>query len=102
MPNVYKSGKANNAPHSVQQFIRICSLTLSCLGTQVFFYLGELDVALTYALGAGQLFDVNDKSEYVQTLLGELQAIQPALLLLVFLYIFSAPILMHKMNASNN
>lgn len=37
----------------------------------MFFYLGELDIALTYALGAGHLFDVNDKSEYVQTLLGK-------------------------------
>ena len=36
---------------------------------QVFFYLGELDVAVTYALGAGNLFDVNDESDYVQTLL---------------------------------
>ena len=48
-----------------------CRSTTGCLGIQVFFYLGELDVALTYALGAGHLFDVNDKSDYVQTLLGE-------------------------------
>ncbi len=38
---------------------------------QVFYYLGELDSALSYALGAGTLFDVNEQSEYVQTLIGE-------------------------------
>lgn len=38
---------------------------------QVFYHLGELDDALTYALGADTLFDINEKSEYVQTLLGE-------------------------------
>lgn len=38
---------------------------------QVFYHLGELDDALTYALGAGSLFDVNDQSEYTQTLIGE-------------------------------
>jgi hypothetical protein len=36
----------------------------------VFYHLGELDSALTYALGAGGLFDVNDRSPYVQTLVG--------------------------------
>lgn len=37
---------------------------------QVFYHLDDLDDALTYALGAGKLFDVNDSSEYVQTILG--------------------------------
>ena len=37
---------------------------------QVFYHLGELDDALTYALGAGTHFDINEQSEYVQTLLG--------------------------------
>ncbi len=37
---------------------------------QVFYNLGDLDDALTYALGAGKLFDVNETSEYVQTILG--------------------------------
>jgi len=36
----------------------------------VFFNLGELDDALNYALHAGALFDVSEKSEYVQTILG--------------------------------
>lgn len=38
---------------------------------QVFYHLGELDDALSYALGAGKLFDINEPSEYVQTTLGE-------------------------------
>ncbi len=38
---------------------------------QVFYHLGELDEALSYALGAGKLFDINEPSEYVQTTLGE-------------------------------
>lgn len=37
---------------------------------QVFYHLGELDDALSYALGAGKLFDINEQSEYVQTTLG--------------------------------
>ena len=37
---------------------------------QVYYHLGELTEALTYALGAGPLFDVTDTSEFVTTLLG--------------------------------
>jgi 26S proteasome regulatory subunit N2 len=37
----------------------------------VYFYLGELGDALTYALGAGTLFDVDEPSEYVETLLSK-------------------------------
>jgi hypothetical protein len=40
---------------------------------QVFYHLGELDSALTYALGAGAHFNVDEQSEYVQTLIGEQQ-----------------------------
>ena len=36
----------------------------------MFYHLGDLDDALSYALGAGALFDVNARSEYVQTILG--------------------------------
>eukprot|EP00195_Chlamydomonas_chlamydogama_P008069 CAMPEP_0202901100 /NCGR_PEP_ID=MMETSP1392-20130828/13237_1 /ASSEMBLY_ACC=CAM_ASM_000868 /TAXON_ID=225041 /ORGANISM="Chlamydomonas chlamydogama, Strain SAG 11-48b" /LENGTH=1014 /DNA_ID=CAMNT_0049587599 /DNA_START=141 /DNA_END=3185 /DNA_ORIENTATION=+ len=39
------------------------------VASKVFYHLGELDDALNYALGAGTLFDVNDQSEYVQTLI---------------------------------
>ncbi|KAG1657731.1 hypothetical protein FOA52_011993 [Chlamydomonas sp. UWO 241] len=38
------------------------------VASKVFYHLGELDDALTYALGAGSLFNVNEESEYVQTL----------------------------------
>jgi len=44
--------------------------TKRTLCLQVFFHLGELDDAVTYALGAGKLFDLDEKSEYVDTLLG--------------------------------
>lgn len=37
---------------------------------QVFYYLGELNDSLSYALGAGPLFDVSEYSDYVHTLLG--------------------------------
>ena len=37
---------------------------------QVFYHLGELTDSLSYALGAGALFDVSKESEYVQTLVG--------------------------------
>ena len=36
----------------------------------MFYHLGELGDALTYALGAGPLFDVTEESEFVTTLLG--------------------------------
>ncbi|GBF90265.1 26S proteasome non-ATPase regulatory subunit 1-like [Raphidocelis subcapitata] len=38
------------------------------IASKVFYHLGELDSALTYALGAGPLFDLNEDSEYVRTL----------------------------------
>lgn len=41
------------------------------LASKVFYHLGELDDSLTYALGAGDLFDVNDDSEYTSTLVAK-------------------------------
>ncbi|XP_022864396.1 26S proteasome non-ATPase regulatory subunit 1 homolog A-like [Olea europaea var. sylvestris] len=38
---------------------------------QVFYYLGELNDSLSYALGAGPLFDVSEDSDYVNTLLAK-------------------------------
>eukprot|EP00878_Enallax_costatus_P016138 GHUV01016927.1.p1 GENE.GHUV01016927.1~~GHUV01016927.1.p1 ORF type:complete len:517 (+),score=185.18 GHUV01016927.1:207-1757(+) len=38
------------------------------IASKVFYHLGELDSALTYALGAGKHFIVDEQSEYVQTL----------------------------------
>lgn len=36
----------------------------------MYYNLGELDEALNYALCAGDLFDINESSEYVQSILG--------------------------------
>lgn len=44
---------------------------LSTFNSQVFYYLGELNDSLSYALGAGSLFDVSEDSDYVHTLLGK-------------------------------
>ncbi|KAL8121118.1 26S proteasome non-ATPase regulatory subunit 1 homolog A-like isoform X2 [Apium graveolens] len=38
---------------------------------QVFYYLGELNDSLSYALGAGPLFDVSEDTDYVLTLLAK-------------------------------
>ncbi|KAJ2646999.1 proteasome regulatory particle base subunit [Coemansia sp. RSA 1250] len=37
------------------------------LASKIYFYLGEFDDALNFALGAGKLFDLDDTSAYVQT-----------------------------------
>ncbi|XP_002518109.3 26S proteasome non-ATPase regulatory subunit 1 homolog A [Ricinus communis] len=39
--------------------------------SKVFCYLGDLDDSLSYALGAGRLFDVTEDSDYVHTLLAK-------------------------------
>ncbi len=42
---------------------------LACVvASKVFYHLENLDLALTYALGAGNLFDLNERTEYVNTL----------------------------------
>ena len=41
------------------------------VASKVYYYLGELGDALTYALGAGKLFNVDERSEYVDTLLAK-------------------------------
>ncbi|KAK6265995.1 hypothetical protein QUC31_016832 [Theobroma cacao] len=41
------------------------------LVSKVFYYLGELNDSLSYALGAGPLFDVFEDSDYVHTLLAK-------------------------------
>lgn len=41
------------------------------LVSKVFYYLGELNDSLSYALGAGNLFDVSEDSDYVHTLLAK-------------------------------
>eukprot|EP00775_Hariotina_reticulata_P011140 gene11140-11293_t len=39
------------------------------IASKVFYHLGELDSALSYALGAGAHFNVDEQSDYVQTLI---------------------------------
>ncbi|CDO99454.1 unnamed protein product [Coffea canephora] len=41
------------------------------LASKVFCYLGELNDSLSYALGAGPLFDVSEDSDYVRTILAK-------------------------------
>ncbi|XP_022722728.1 26S proteasome non-ATPase regulatory subunit 1 homolog A-like [Durio zibethinus] len=41
------------------------------LVSKVYYYLGELNDSLSYALGAGPLFDVSEDSDYVHTLLAK-------------------------------
>ncbi|KZV30653.1 26S proteasome non-ATPase regulatory subunit 1A [Dorcoceras hygrometricum] len=41
------------------------------LVSKVFYYLGELNDSLSYALGAGPLFDVSEDSDYVHTILAK-------------------------------
>ncbi|XP_021896937.1 26S proteasome non-ATPase regulatory subunit 1 homolog A-like [Carica papaya] len=41
------------------------------LVSKVFYYLGELNDSLSYALGAGSLFDVSEDSDYIHTLLAK-------------------------------
>ncbi|GMP55652.1 hypothetical protein CsSME_00020409 [Camellia sinensis var. sinensis] len=41
------------------------------LVSKVFYYLGELNDSLSYALGAGPLFDVSEDSDYIHTLLAK-------------------------------
>ena len=39
--------------------------------SKVYYHLGAYDEALNYALGADDLFDVNQRSEYVETIIGK-------------------------------
>ncbi|KAI7871307.1 armadillo-type protein [Spinellus fusiger] len=39
--------------------------------SKIYYYLGELDDSLTFALGAGQSFDLIDTSEYVETIISK-------------------------------
>nr|CAE03647.2 OSJNBa0060N03.12 [Oryza sativa Japonica Group] len=44
--------------------------------SKVFYYLGELNDALSYALGAGPLFDISEDSDYAHALLGVFLTVQ--------------------------
>lgn len=41
------------------------------VASKVYYHLGSFEDSLTYALGAGELFDVNSRSEYVETTIGK-------------------------------
>lgn len=41
------------------------------VASKVFYHLGSFEDALTYALGAGDLFDVNARNEYVDTIIAK-------------------------------
>lgn len=40
------------------------------VASKVYYHLGSFEDSLTYALGAGELFDVNARNEYVDTTIG--------------------------------
>ena len=40
--------------------------------SQVYFHLGEYDEALSFALGAGKLFDLSAKTLFVETIMGRI------------------------------
>lgn len=46
---------------------RLAALVVS----KIYFYLGEFDEALTFALGAESLFDVDERNEYVETVVSK-------------------------------
>ena len=52
------------------------------VASKVYYHLGAYDEALHYALGAASLLDVNQSSEYVDTVVGQF------LLLLIYIYIY--------------
>lgn len=39
------------------------------VASKVYYHLGAFEDSLTFALGAGSLFDVNARTEYVETIL---------------------------------
>lgn len=50
-------------------YIRVMS-DADLFSSKVYYHLGAYEDSLTYALGAGDLFDVNGHSEYVETIIG--------------------------------
>ena len=57
------------------------TLIVTLLCVQVYYHLGAYEESLTYALGAGDLFNVNDNSEFVQTIIGEFCSVKRLLTL---------------------
>lgn len=53
-----------------------CSRAFAALvASKVFYHLGAFEESLNYALGAGDLFNVTDDSEYVETIIGEFKGV---------------------------
>ncbi|ORZ21533.1 armadillo-type protein [Absidia repens] len=57
---------------SVAKYTEFPDIELAALvASKVYYYLGELDDSLTFALGAGKRFDLSEKSEYVETIIAK-------------------------------
>lgn len=67
--------------HPVIVAVRLGARTNLAPLLQVFYYLRELDEALNYALGAGNAFDINGKSEYVSTIIGTSSLLLPIIMI---------------------
>jgi len=46
------------------------------VASKVYFHLGSFEDSLTYALGAEDMFDVNSRTEYVDTIIGKLKFLE--------------------------
>lgn len=56
--------------YTVATIILIITIMNDLFSSKVYYHLGAYEDSLTYALGAGDLFDVNGHSEYVETIIG--------------------------------
>lgn len=77
------SGIKENWEHRADALLSLCSEVLyedegfrsrqfaALVASKVFYHLGAFEESLNYALGAGDLFNVNDNSEYVETIIGK-------------------------------
>lgn len=59
------------------------------VASKVFYHLGAFEESLNYALGAGDLFNVTDDSEYVETIIGEWSNKNTSFILLTDLVLIS-------------
>lgn len=64
--NLFFSEILHEDKHFNQHFLA------ALVASKVYYHLGSFEDSLTYALGAGDLFDVNSHSEYVETIIGTL------------------------------
>uniref|UniRef100_A0A8C3B702 26S proteasome non-ATPase regulatory subunit 1 n=1 Tax=Cairina moschata TaxID=8855 RepID=A0A8C3B702_CAIMO len=74
------------------------------VASKVFYHLGAFEESLNYALGAGDLFNVNDNSEYVETIIGKqlfLQKKSSCLLFSIFLFLLYSFKLMLQLRLSS-